>query len=468
MKTSITPRTATGIHTEARPASEGAGSKKRFFGGWEPVLFDRLFSRRRVRLWRPWRMVAAALLVTLSVAVAVTVLCGAFPGLGGWGSSESLPGEVPPLGTAEEVTADTDSPDEATRDPEETSAEPPEDTESSVPGETDAPGAPGGSGDSDGVGGGVEADTGEGQTALPAESEGSEPIEDSSSEPRPDTDAVTEDGWDTSAEPPSSSETARPVPEGCYPIVPMDVSEAERGAGYIVGETGGLPAVLPRDELWTGEGMPTVLMVHTHPYEGYGDGKAWYDPASGSMALTDSAYASDGVVALGAALSRMLREAGVTVIHLRLAVSEEDSAADIYQRTEAAVRSYCALYPDIGLVLNLRRSAEMTEDGGILRTAGEIGGETCAQLRISVSGGRREAALGRDLAAALALRETLWNESPTVSRPVRVKSGGGMAGVPDGVCQLGLELGAAGNVFSEAERVVAPLAAALGAVLRMD
>jgi hypothetical protein len=33
------------------------------------------------------------------------------------------------------------------------------------------------------------------------------------------------------------------------------------------------------------------------------------------------------------------------------------------------------------------------------------------------------------------------------------------------VCQLTLELGAAGNPYSEAQRLVAPLAAALGNVL---
>jgi stage II sporulation protein P len=211
--------------------------------------------------------------------------------------------------------------------------------------------------------------------------------------------------------------------------------------------------------------MPTVLIIHTHPFEGYGDGKPWYDPAAGSLAVTDSPYDPEGVVALGAALSRSLREAGVTVIHLRVAVSESDSAADVYNRTEAAVRSYCSMYPDIGLVIDLRRSAEMTEAGGILRTAGELDGEACAQLRISVNGGRGEGAVERDLAAALALREALWQVSPTISRPVRVKSGSGIAGVAEGVCQLTLELGAAGNPYPEAQRLVAPLAAALWNVL---
>jgi stage II sporulation protein P len=243
------------------------------------------------------------------------------------------------------------------------------------------------------------------------------------------------------------------------------MSLTEHGAGYVQGAVEGLPPALPREELWTGEGMPTVLIIHTHPFEGYGDGKPWYDPAAGSLAVTDSPYDPEGVVALGAALSRSLREAGVTVIHLRVAVSESDSAADVYGRTEAAVRSYCSMYPDIGLVIDLRRSAEMTEAGGILRTAGELDGEACAQLRISVNGGRGEGAVERDLAAALALREALWQVSPTISRPVRVKSGSGIAGVAEGVCQLTLELGAAGNPYPEAQRLVAPLAAALGNVL---
>ena len=129
------------------------------------------------------------------------------------------------------------------------------------------------------------------------------------------------------------------------------------------------------------------------------------------------------------------------------------------------VRTYCRLYPDIGLVLDLRRSAELTENGEILRTEGSLNGEPTAQLRISVSGGREEDAVARDLAVALALRTGLWEIQPNLSRPVRVKSGAGMAGEFADIRMLTLELGAAGNTFDEAARLTAPLAAVLCGLL---
>ena len=263
-----------------------------------------------------------------------------------------------------------------------------------------------------------------------------------------------------------SEETAPLIPEGCYPIVSLDMSEQERGVGHITGNPEDIPARLPSGWLWGTDVPPTVLIVNTHPYEGYGDGSAWYDPTEGGLAVTDTPNATDGTVALGAALTRALRDRGVTVIHLRIAVSVEDTAAEIYDRTETMIRHYCRLYPDIGLVLNLRRSAELTQDGGILRTAGSYQGQPCAQARISVSGGRSKTATGRDLAVALALREGLWNLDPSISRPVWVKSGGGL--VPDltDVCVLTLEAGSAGNTYAESKRLAEPLAAVLDELLQ--
>lgn len=275
-----------------------------------------------------------------------------------------------------------------------------------------------------------------------------------------------EDG-DASAEtvPTIEPETAPPVPAGCYSVVPLDMSQADRGAGHVVGNLEKLPDSLPDGDFWSMAGGPTVLIVNTHPYEAYSDGAAWYDPAEGGLALTDTPNAADGTVALGAALARTLRGMGVTVIHLRIAVSAEDSASDIYERTETVIRSYCRLYPDIGLVLDLRRSAELTEDGGVLRTAGRFEDDACAQLRISVSGGREKAVFARDLAVALALREGLWGMEPSLSRPVRVKTGSGLVGDLDDVCVLTMEMGSAGNTYVEAEHLTAPVAAVLSGLI---
>ena len=129
------------------------------------------------------------------------------------------------------------------------------------------------------------------------------------------------------------------------------------------------------------------------------------------------------------------------------------------------IRHYCRLYPDVGLVLDLGRSAEMTASGGILRTRTQYRGEDCAQLRVTVSGGRPGDATGRDLAVALALRQALWEEEPTLSRPVRVIGGDGLISEPEDVRVLTLEAGSAGNTFAEALALLTPLGDALCRIL---
>lgn len=279
-----------------------------------------------------------------------------------------------------------------------------------------------------------------------------------------ETEPPTEADSETVTEAPTEEPT-QPIPDGCLPFVSVDRSETALGAGHI--DSGGitLPAALPADSPF-GVGSPAVLLVNTHPYEGYGGGAAWYDPALGGLAVTDSPNAPDGVVALGSALARALRDQGITVIHLRIPVSAGDSSSAIHDRTEEAIRYYRRLYPDIGLVLDLRRSAELTAEGGILATRGELNGTPCAQLRLSVSGGRNQQALGYDLAVALSIREELWTTEPTLSRPVRVKNGGGIAGNLTDLRILTLEMGSAGNTYAEARALVEPLARAISVTVQ--
>ncbi len=267
----------------------------------------------------------------------------------------------------------------------------------------------------------------------------------------------------TEAESESEVEAEPVMPEGAFSIVSVDLSEPERSVGYIHSTADRLPPSIPAEgtRLWSTEAAPTVLIVHTHPYEGYHDGKAWYDPADGSLAQTDIPGAPDGVVALGAALTHHLRDAGVTVIHLRVPVAEGESAASTYEKTKESVRYYCELYPDIGLILDLRRSAELSASGEIIRTEGRYQGEVSAQIRLAVSGDRPTEAVSRDIALAVALRRSLWAEEPTISRPVWVKSGEGLVGDMSDVAMLTVEVGSCGNRFSEVERLVAPLGDAL-------
>ena len=156
------------------------------------------------------------------------------------------------------------------------------------------------------------------------------------SDPLPDTTPTTTTPLPEETSTPtdtSPEDTAPPIPEGCLGFASVDMSDFDLGVGYIQSGGTSLPSSLPVDSPWP-SASPTVLIVNTQPYEGYGGGSGWYDPASGGLALTESPNDPDGVVALGAELARTLRSHGVTVIHLRLSVAEGESTASIYARTE--------------------------------------------------------------------------------------------------------------------------------------
>lgn len=425
------------------------------------ILLDDLFPPIR---WTPPRRAAVAL-TAVAVAVGVTLLGLWVGGKLSQGLDGGSHGGLPPLwGAVTETEGDTET-DTPTAEP--TDAADPTDPEADTfPEEPTAPPESNGS-PSDTLP--AEKETAPFSTAKPTETvpgaapdtESEPPIE-GTDPPATVTDPPPEETEQPTA--PPDTEPPAPIPDGCFPIISQDLSHPERGAGYMENAGVNLPATLPTDSPWKTPG-PAVLIVNTHPYEGYSDGAAWYDPTAGGLALTDTPNAPDGVVALGSALARRLRELGVTVIHLRLATTAEESAADLYDRTEAAVRYYCRLYPDIGLVIDLRRSAEMTSEGGILRTEGSNGQAPCAQIRLSVSGGRGSAALGYDLAVALALRQELWETAPSLSRPVRVKSGGGMVSDLSDVRVLTVEMGAAGNTLAEAKSALEPLGRSIATIL---
>ena len=276
--------------------------------------------------------------------------------------------------------------------------------------------------------------------------------------------ATSETADSAESDDPITDGSQPPLPTGCIGFVSADKSESAMGVEYVQSEDIYLPTLLPSDSPWS-SATPTILIVNTQPYEGYGGGTPWYDPASGGLAITDSPNAPDGVVALGAELAATLRAEGMTVIHLRLAVESGETASSVYKRTEEAIRYYCRLYPDIGLVIDLRRSAELMTDGSILATQGNYGGRSCAQLRISVNGGREDGASDYDLAVATALRRNLWDIAPTLCRPVRVKGGEGLVGDLGDLRVLTLEMGSAGNTYEDACILVDPLSDAIRSVI---
>lgn len=284
------------------------------------------------------------------------------------------------------------------------------------------------------------------------------------------TDPATDPETDTQTdhEIPTQTEDTTALPDPTDPVDPdtrimtRDMSESGRGAGYIWNDTDRDPYGLTPG--WTPTtAHPVVLIVTSHPFEGYCGG-------DGTGTVSD----------LAEALAEDLRARGVSVVLVNSALSgiqPGTSYRETYERTQALAKYYCRLYADIALVLDLRRSAEMTEISGrtdltgsitgivtvgLLRTEGQLDGTPIAQLRLIADAWREgvPAEDSTDLRFALALREKLFAVSPTVSRPVWWRAGQGLiaadmsaahAGVP---ILLTAELGAAGNTYDEAARLI--------------
>ena len=280
---------------------------------------------------------------------------------------------------------------------------------------------------------------------VPSDTEASDTLLKEESESQTESESESEN----ESEPAPSPE----LPAGSIPIVSVDMSESDRGVDYMIRNDGSLVGHLP---VWATP--PRVLIVSTHPYEGYGDGGDYYLPDGDGWAISDT----EGAMALGAQLAAALRERGVMVIYA--ARDGEESCLDSYASAEEQVAYWQALYPDIDLVIDVGRSAELTEDGGILRTAGEWGGMPCAQIGLSVDADRPNVQASRSLGLAQAVRAYLWTVSETLSRPVVLTSGTGLSTSEDSVV-LTVELGSSGNTYAEAQALIAPLADAIRAAV---
>ena len=144
-----------------------------------------------------------------------------------------------------------------------------------------------------------------------------------------------------------------------------------------------------------------------------------------------------------------------------------ESYLDSYEAAEAQIAYWQALYTDVDLVIDVGRSAELTPDGGILRTACVWAGKPCAQIGVSVDADRPAMQASCSLGLAQAIRAYLWEVSDTLSRPVTLSSGEGLSASGDSAV-INVELGAAGNTYAEAQALIEPLADAIGAVITGD
>lgn len=195
------------------------------------------------------------------------------------------------------------------------------------------------------------------------------------------------------------------------------------------------------------EGMPQVLIIHTHSSEAY----------TGEYEASDYFRTEDrtqSVIRVGDELAEAFSQYGIKVLHDRN-IYDYPSYTGSYNRTMESVQKYLEKYPSIAMVIDLHRDALQNPDGTEYRTDAEIEGEDCAQLMLVVGTGESGLAHPNwesNLALAVHLQAAAEYEYQHLFRPIAITKERYNQHLSSG--SLILEVGSTGNTLDEAINAV--------------
>ncbi len=208
----------------------------------------------------------------------------------------------------------------------------------------------------------------------------------------------------------------------------------------------------------TGE-APTVLILHSHATECYIDGPQDY-MYMGSWMPYRCLNTDYNMVSVGDALTKLLEQAGISVIHDR--TLHDKYAYDIaYEKSREAVQEYLQQYPSIQLVLDLHRDTLQNADGSQWASGVTVDGKTVAQLMLVMGTDLKESHPNwqKNLALALKMQVLLEKQVPDLTRAVILRTSRYNQDLSNGA--LLIEFGTAGNTHAEVMRSVPYLARAI-------
>lgn len=204
---------------------------------------------------------------------------------------------------------------------------------------------------------------------------------------------------------------------------------------------------------------PTILIIHTHGTEAYTQTpESQYEEFGGEYRTADDRY---NMISIGDELTRLLSEAGLSVIHDRTQHDYRDYN-DSYDNSRAAVQEYLRQYPSIKMVLDLHRDAAENRDGTQWATSATVNGERSAQVMLVVgtnATGLNHPNWETNLSIAEKMMVQMERICEGVARPINLRGSRFNHDLAMGA--MIAEIGSAGNTHEEALRAIPVLAEAI-------
>lgn len=195
------------------------------------------------------------------------------------------------------------------------------------------------------------------------------------------------------------------------------------------------------------EGVPTVLILHTHTSEAYTPSAAFTYTPSDPYRTEDPA---ENICLVGAALAESLRKNGVKAV-CDTTSHDYPSYSGCYNRSLATIEKNLQENPSIGVVIDLHRDALSAGDGTYLKTAATVDGKAAAQVLVIVgtdAGGLAHPTWQQNLSLGLCVQKDLCSLYPELARPLQLRTERFNGHVSPGA--LLIEIGSNANTMEEA------------------
>ena len=215
-------------------------------------------------------------------------------------------------------------------------------------------------------------------------------------------------------------------------------------------QTVDMAAILKRPSAVTVQENSTdvqVLITHTHTTECYlGYDAGYYNPDDATR-TTDR---DSNMIAVGARVAQVLKQAGIGVIHDTAIHDQPYSGA--YGHSKTSVQAYLEQNPSICVVIDIHRDAIYPSDGVRVKPTTVIDGKKAAQLMLVVGMMNTEKSPNPhtqdNLAFAAQLQQHLHSQYPTLMRPLTLANARYNQQLSTGMILL--EVGSDANTLSEA------------------